>query len=214
MTPEIPLILKLKRIHHKNIAKAQDKIIDELYKIFSKAVLHGGTSLWRCYGGNRFSEDIDVYIPRDLKNINLLFKNFEKAGFKLEKKKIGENSIYSSLNLDGTMVRFEALFKKSKGFLKEYIKVDGNMSTIYTLAPEELIAEKITTYQKRLKIRDLYDIFFLLRHIKIDDEIKKSLKNLIKNFKKPTDEQDLKVIIIEGIVPSTKEMIQRIKREL
>jgi predicted nucleotidyltransferase component of viral defense system len=214
MTPEIPLILRLKRNNHKRIAEAQDLIILELYKVFNRAVLHGETSLWRCYQGNRFSEDIDVYIPKDMKKINLLFKNFQKVGFKIEKKKIGENSIYSNLNLDGTLVRFEALFRKTQGFLKEYTLINGNLITIYTLTPEELIIEKSNTYQKRLKTRDLYDIFFLLRHIKINEEIRKSLSSLIKNFKKPLDEKDLQVIIIEGIVPSVEEMFSRIKREI
>ncbi|MBU3924038.1 MAG: nucleotidyl transferase AbiEii/AbiGii toxin family protein [Nanoarchaeota archaeon] len=214
MTPEIPLILRLKRISHKNIAEAQDLIIGELYKVFDKAVLHGGTALWRCYGGNRFSEDIDVYIQRDLKKINILFDSFRKVGFVVEKEKVGENSIYSSLNFNGTIVRFEALFKKVKGSLVEYTKSDGNLITIYTLTPEELIIEKSITYQKRLKIRDLYDVFFLLRHIKMNDEIKKSLGSLVKNFKQPVDKEDLKIIIIEGIVPGVEDMLNRIKREV
>ncbi len=214
MTPEIPLILKLRKTSHKKIAEAQDFIIEELYKVFDKAVLHGGTSLWRCYGGKRFSEDIDVYIKRDIKKIDSLFENFEKVGFKIEKKKVGENSIYSTLNFNGTLVRFEALFKNAKGFLKEYTKVNGNLISIYTLTPEELIIEKSITYSKRLKIRDIYDVFFLLRHVKMNNEIKKQLNSLIKNFKKPIDEQDLRVIIIEGIVPSVKDMVVRIKREI
>ena len=212
--PEIPLILKLRRKSHKNIAEAQDIIVKELYKVFNDAVLHGGTALWRCYGGNRFSEDVDVYIPKDTKKINLLFKNFEKEGFRIEKKKIGENSIYSVFIFNKTMVRLEALFKKRKGFLKEYLTSDGNFITCYTLTPQELMIEKVNTYLKRLKIRDLYDIFFLLRHINLNENIKKSLKNLIKNFKRPVDEKDLQITIIEGIVPSVENMLNRIKQEV
>jgi predicted nucleotidyltransferase component of viral defense system len=212
---EIPLILKLKRINHKKIAEAQDIIVKELYKVFDDAVLHGGTALWRCYNGNRFSEDIDVYIKRDLKKINQLFDNFQSAGFIIEKKKIGENSIYSDLNFDRTVVKFEALFiRKIKGFLKEYVAVDGNLITIYTLTPEELIIEKINTYLKRLKIRDLYDIYFLLRYIKMDEIIRKSLSKLVDNFKKPLDEENLQTIIFEGVVPTSDEMLNRIKREI
>lgn len=214
MTPEIPLILRLKRSSYKKIAEAQDLIIQELYKVFDKAVLHGGTSLWRCYNGNRFSEDIDVYIPRNMKKINRLFENFERAGFVLEKKKIGENSIYSNLSFNGTFVRFEVLFKTVRGFLKEYTKADGNSIIVYTLTPEELILEKSTTYQKRLKIRDLYDVFFLLRYVTINDKISKSLSNLINDFKKPIDEGDLRVIIIEGVVPSVGDMVRRIRQEI
>ena len=46
------------------------------------------------------------------------------------------------------------------------------------------------------------------------NQIKKQLNSIVKNFKKPIDEQDLKVIIIEGLVPSVEDMINRIKREI
>lgn len=209
----IPLILRLKKTAHKGIAKAQDIIVETLYSVFDDAVIHGGTSIWRCYNGNRFSEDIDVYITRDLKKINLLFELFEKKGFYINKKKIGENSIYSSLILNREVIRFEALFKEIKGSLKEYETVEGNFISIYTLTPEELIKEKIDTYLKRLKIRDLYDIFFLLRYAQ-NSVIKKELQEFLKKFKKPIDENELKTIILEGIVPKTEDMISYIKRRI
>ncbi len=210
---EIPLILKLKKQSHKEIAGAQDIVVKELYKVFDKAVLHGGTVIWRCYDGNRFSEDIDVYIPRDEKRINHFFKSLEEKGFVVKKKKIGENSLFSNLELNRTIVRFEALFKSFKrGSLREYKTSDGNLITIYTLTPEELAKEKINAYLKRQKIRDLYDVFFLLRYISDKKAISIELKNLIREFKKPVDEKELKVLIIEGIVPSTEKILEYIKR--
>ena len=209
---EIPLILRLKRESHKKIAEAQDLIIRELYLVFNDAVLHGGTSIWRCYDGNRFSEDIDIYIPKEVNKINLLFKNLENKGFIVEKKKIGENSLYSNLKIGGVFVRLEALFKKAKGSLKEYETVESNFITIYTLTPEELILEKVDTYLKRLKIRDLYDIFFLLRFVKNKFEIRDKLEYLIKSFKNPLDERELKIILLEGITPNTEKMLEYIKR--
>ncbi|MBM3309818.1 MAG: hypothetical protein FJY77_06125, partial [Candidatus Altiarchaeales archaeon] len=53
----IPLALRLKKQAHKKVAEAQDIIVRELYNVFDNAVLHGGTAIWRCYQGNRFSED-------------------------------------------------------------------------------------------------------------------------------------------------------------
>jgi len=210
----IPLILKLKKQRHKEIARAQDILVQELYKVFDKAVLHGGTSIWRCYNGNRFSEDIDVYIPRDMKKINILFKNLEKKGFRILKRKISKNSLFSNLKKDNIVVRLEAIFKKQKGYLKEYETIDGNLITIYSLLPEIILKEKVNAYLKRLKIRDLYDVFFLLRHIKDNQDIKKDLKILIKDFKKPIDANELKVLIIEGIVPGYDKMLSYIKREI
>jgi len=208
----IPLILKLKKARHKEVARAQDIIVEGLYTVFEKAVLHGGTAIWRCYKGNRFSEDVDVYLPKDTLKINALFGNLEKKGFAIIKKKIGENSLFSTLQLSSVTVRFEAVFKLKGGSLKEYETADGNLITIYALTPEELVKEKINAYLARSKIRDLYDIFFLLRHVKDKDEIVKELGKLIRNFKSPEDKEDLKVLIITGLVPDVKSMLEYIRR--
>ena len=207
----IPIILRLKKGIHKDIALAQDILIQELYNVFNDAVLHGGTAIWRCYKGNRFSEDLDLYLKRDLEKINLLFNNLNKRGFIIIKKKIGENSLYSELKNNRTSVRFEALFKKVDGVLKEYETSEGNLITVYALTPEQLINEKIDAYSGRLKIRDLYDIFFLLRHVKDKGKISLKIKKLVKEFKKPIDENELKVLILEGIVPDVDKMLDYIK---
>ena len=207
----IPLILKLKKSSQKEIAKAQDLIVEEIYKIFDKAIIHGGTSIWRCYNGNRFSEDIDAYIPKEILKINDLFENLEKKGFRIIKKKVGKNSIYSNLELNRTIVRFEAIFKTINGVLKEYLTSEGNLITVYTLTPEELIKEKIDAYMRRYKVRDLYDLFFLLRYVKNKDNIKRELNHLIDNFKQPVDKKELKVLVIEGLTPDVDKMLQYIK---
>jgi len=210
----IPLILRLKKEAHKNTAKAQDIVVETLYEIIDDAVLHGGTAIWRCYHGNRFSEDIDAYIPRNIEKINLFFSRLEKKGFLIQKKKISENSIYSALFINNTFVRFEAIFKRVKGALKEYETADSNFIAVYTLTPEEFINEKVSTYLGRGKIRDLYDVFFLLRYAHDFNEITKSLKHLVKNYQKPEDESDLKVLILEGIIPDSDKMLNYIKNIL
>lgn len=210
MVQNIPLILRLKKEMHKKIARAQDIIIEELYLVFNDAVFHGGTAIWRCYKGNRFSEDVDVYIPRNIEKINSFFNSLEKNGFLIEKKKITENSLFSSMKFNNTIVGFEALFKKSESILKDYEQAEGNFTAVYTLAPEQFIKEKVDAYLKRRKIRDLYDIFFLLKYSNEKEKIKGDLIKLLKEFKQPVDEQDLNVIILEGIVPETKKMLDYI----
>ena len=78
---KIPLQAKLRREIHRKVAYAQDLVVKEVYAVFDKAVLHGGTAIWRCYDGKRFSEDLDFYFPNDKKKIELLFENLKKAGF-------------------------------------------------------------------------------------------------------------------------------------
>lgn len=207
----IPLIARLKKGSHRDVAQAQDLIAREIAEMLDTAVLHGGTAIWRCYRGNRFSEDIDVYLKKDAAKIEAFFKKLESVGFRIEKKKIGENSIYSNLLLGRTEVRFEALFKSAKGSLKEYETADGNLITIYCLTAEELVNEKADTYLKRMKVRDLYDIFFLLRHVENPAEVIAKLKLLLSNYKKPIDEKELKVLILEGLVPSAESMKEYIR---
>ena len=122
----IPLSVKIKKESHRKVALAQDLIVEAVYDIFSNAVLHGGTAIWRCYAGKRFSEDLDFYFPADKERINQIFNNLEKKGFTIQKKKIGENSVYSELVFNRVSVRLEATFQSIKGHLVDYETADGN----------------------------------------------------------------------------------------
>ncbi len=206
----IPLILRIKKDSHRKIAENQDLIVEELYKIFDKAVLHGGTAIWRCYSGKRFSEDLDFYLPKNKEKIEILFKNLEHKGFVIKKKKISENSLYSEMEYNRTSVRLEATYQNKPSIIVDYETSNGNKINIYSLSPEEFIKEKIATYQKRLKVRDLYDIFFLLKNVNIK-LIKKELITFLDNYKPPLDESNLQTIILEGITPTSKDMLDYIK---
>ncbi|MBS3091295.1 nucleotidyl transferase AbiEii/AbiGii toxin family protein [Candidatus Pacearchaeota archaeon] len=208
----VSLITKLKTERQRRIARAQDIIVKTVFEVFSNnVVLHGGTSIWRCYNGNRFSEDIDVYIPRNLHKIETFFQLLEKRGLVIERKKISENNLFSTLKFERTEVRFEAIFKKMSGILKEYQTFEGNLEAIYTLPQEELIKEKISAYLNRFIIRDLYDVFFLLRYVQNASSILPFLKKLIDNFDNPKDESNLGALILSGITPKSTEMIEYIK---
>ncbi len=207
----IPLAKRIKKEAHRNMAYAQDLIIRALYSVFNEAVFHGGTAIWRCYGGNRFSEDIDVYIPKDTKRIDSLFLEFERMGFLVERKKVSENSIYSNLLFNRTAVRFEAIFAKKEGILKEYETFDGNFTAVYTLSPEGFIEEKANAYAGRRKIRDLYDIFFLIGLAEKNEKVRKAIARLIENYETPLDEGDLKVLIISGLAPTSEKMLRYLK---
>jgi len=207
----IPLILRLKKNLHRETAKAQDIIVKTLFEIFNNAVMHGGTAIWRCYSGNRFSEDVDAYIPKDIEKLNLFLSELEKKGFLVKKKKISENSVYFYFEFNRILVKFDAIFKKISGILRDYETSEGNFLTISTLKPEEFVLEKVSAYLNRMRIRDLYDVFFLLKYIKDISLIKKELEKLINEYKKPVDEKDLKIIILEGLIPKAEKMIDYIK---
>jgi len=208
----IPLNLKLKKKIERDIAYAQDIIVGELYKFFPNAIIHGGTAIWRCYQGNRFSEDVDVYINKNLDKIEELFNSLKSKGFKIIKKRIKDNSIYSELDFNGIAARFEATFQDKKPFSRKYETSESFFINVYTLSAEDLIIEKVETYLKRRKIRDLYDIYFLLNYAENKKAIENCLKKLIENYEKPKDEENLAGIIIMGAVPKSNELLTEIKR--
>lgn len=207
-----PLHSRIKRRHHREIAIAQDIVVEIFYSVFPRGVIHGGTAIWRCYSGNRFSEDIDVYVERDLKRIDKFFEALNKRGFEAIKRRVKENALYSTLKFGEVEMRFEAVFKRVKGAIKEYETYEGNLLSVYTLDPETLIGEKTDAYVKRRKIRDLYDVFSLLRFVEKTEKVKPKLLKLLLDFKRPIDETELKAIVLFGAIPSTHDMLEYIKR--
>lgn len=203
---KLPLSKRLKKQIHREIALAQDILVRELYVVFPQAIIHGGTAIWRCYQGQRFSEDVDVFIPREVEKINFYFANLEKVGFTIERKKIGENSIYSTLLFQRATVRFEAVFKHEDTILGMYEATDGNFIPVYTFTPERFIQRKVEAYLNRRKIRDLYDIFFLLPQVQEKEKIRVALQKLLHHYQPPLDEKELQVFILEGAAPSPQKM--------
>jgi len=209
----IPLYHKLKKKIHKTISLAQDILIIKMYEKFTNAVIHGGTAIWRCYGSNRFSEDVDVYLPlknKNKKTFEDFFDSLKPLGFIIKKFKLTNNTLFSKLLYENVEVRFEASFKNIRSVVKPFELVDGNFINVLTLSPEDLIIEKINAYKKRKKVRDVYDINFLLKFVENREKILKKINEFIKNFEKPVDEKELPTIIISGVVPDTKTILKGI----
>jgi predicted nucleotidyltransferase component of viral defense system len=211
---KIPLGQRLRRRQHIETARLQDMIVEVFYQFFPEGVIHGGTAIWRCYSGSRFSEDIDVYIDRDTEKLEQMFTRLSAVGFHISKKRIKHNSLYSKLSFNGMEVRFEAVFRKVGGTVMEYETYEGTLLNVYTLLPEELVKEKVAACLGRKKIRDLYDIFFLLRHVKNPQEVRPALNELLAKFSPPPDENELKVMVLYGVAPKTDDMIGYIRRWL
>lgn len=209
---KVPLHRRMRRERHKKIARLQDTVVEALYRVFPRCVLHGGIAIWRCYSGNRFSEDVDAYIEKNPQKIGAFFEGLKKAGFQIVKRRKTRNSIYSVLSFGGTEVRFEALFKRAEGVVKEYETYEGILFNVFTLPPEEMIVEKINAYLKRRKIRDLYDIFFLLRYARDAKKVKPDLMNFLRNYKEPADERELKTLLLFGAIPTSEDILEYIGR--
>jgi len=213
--PIIPLEKRLRKSIHRNVASAQDLIIESVYNFFPKAIVHGGTAIWRCYNSKRFSEDIDVYIQKE-SDKEIKFQDFINAlklnGFVVKKFKFTNNSVFSKLEKDDAEIRFEVTFKKLKDFLvKPFEASDGTFMNVYTLFPDDLLIEKILAYKNRKKIRDLYDIWFLLNLVEDKEKVRTHIIDLLNHLERPKDYKTLKALIILGPTPSVENLIEGIK---
>lgn len=207
---KIPLSKRLRKRIHLELAMLQDEVIDIFYSLCKEPVFHGGTAIWRCYNGNRFSEDLDFYGKVEDNFDSTLRDMVEARGLKLTKYKRAPNVIFIKISNDVVTVRLEITKRKpAEKIIKRYEKTDGTYIDVYTLSQEELIKEKIHAYQERRLIRDVYDIYHLSTYV--EGKIPSMLKFLEK-LPQPIDEQNLKTIVYTGVAPSFTEMINTLKR--
>lgn len=209
----LPLENRLKKRAHVQIALLQDELADLVYSVEEKAVLHGGTAIWRCYGGNRFSEDLDFYAPASA--LEQLPEKAKERGIDVLKFKRADNLIFAKFSDEEAEVRLEvnhANASAGNGVVTAFEKTDGSSMQVLTLTPEQLISEKIAAYQSRRLIRDLYDIHHLGGMVKDGKEISKKVAVFLANLPQPVDEGNLKAIVYSGAIPSFEQLKQSLER--
>lgn len=211
---DLPLELILKNKDYLEIARLQDEVVSRLYNINTKLTFHGGTSVWRCYGGKRFSFDLGMYV-KSSSEISKLIDNLAGYGLNVKNSKLrgGERSIYYYAVSNGkASITLEFAQKKvTDRVIATYIKTDGSGMDIFSLSPESLIKEKVTAYLSRRAIKDLYDIF-VLAHVSDSDKTKSEIYELISNIKYPVDEKTLPQFIYYGPIPEYNSIIDYLKR--
>lgn len=207
----------LKKKQHKDMGELQDIIVDLVYDIFPNIIFHGGTSLWRCYNGNRFSEDLDFYLLKQNNIKEILEKEILKQGLNLIKYKETNNLIYAKISQENIIVQLEIrLLENNNQILKtaipvEYNKINGSTITIFCLSQTDLLFEKANAYLNRKLIRDIYDVYFLSNFVNLSSTELNKIKKIISDFKDPIDETNLKTIVYKGAIPNYKQMLIAIK---
>jgi predicted nucleotidyltransferase component of viral defense system len=209
---KIPLAKKLKKRMHAEVAMLQDEAVEIFYSICAEhePVLHGGTAIWRCYNGSRFSEDLDFYAEVGSDFEKKFNEELKSRGLSLLKYKKAPNVIFSKIS-DGTVeVRLEvSLRKPPEKVLRKYEKADGTYMDVYTLSPEGLMAEKMSAYKGRRFIRDIYDIYHLSGYA---EKQVPGIPEFLSKLEKPVDEENLKVLIYSGVAPSFRGIVEALKR--
>lgn len=209
-----PLASRLKKRAHRDVAYAQDLLVAQAYDSFPDCVLHGGTAIWRCYAGGRFSEDVDAYLPAYSEAAESAFRKGTAAkGMKELKFRRTASTVFAKFELGGAEVSFEAALRNAPArVVVPYETLGGGRMLVAALPPESLAVEKARAYLARGKVRDLYDLFFLLARVGPGPEVTDAVGDLINGYRPPADEAQLKTTILTGVVPSAQEMIEGIRR--
>ena len=179
------------------LAELQDFVIDIIYdRIQPDALLYGGTSVWRCFGGTRFSEDIDIYL--DSTAFEDLLLVLERYGVLLVWQD-PDMPTRIRISRSGTDILLESKPGYAENELHIYYRIDGSTKTISVLSPTELMIRKIEAYQGRRFIRDIYDLYVLTNWLNRSDFIVKSrLSNFLQDLAMPVDEKVLSSLLYAG----------------
>ncbi|HEC77284.1 MAG TPA: nucleotidyl transferase AbiEii/AbiGii toxin family protein [Thermoplasmatales archaeon] len=162
----------------------QHMFLINLYRrIGNELVFKGGTALQKCYGLNRFSEDLDFALFKIIsfdEVINRTIKGMNLFGCEADFKKLKEDEIAISFQIrargplyDGrekslTYIRIE-ISKREKILLpvlkKDVVPIYRDLPPylISVMNPSEIMAEKVRAIITRDRARDIYDLYFLLR---------------------------------------------------
>ncbi|MCI0503075.1 nucleotidyl transferase AbiEii/AbiGii toxin family protein [Candidatus Micrarchaeota archaeon] len=207
----IPIANRLKKRLHVDTGILQDELVDLLYSVDNRIVMHGGTAIWRCYGGNRFSEDLDFYSPRDF-NEKEFVEKARQRGLTVLKFKKTANLIFSKVTNGNVEVRVELNHSAPHaGAIRNYERMDGSLMTVLALNPQELLLEKISAYADRRLIRDIYDIFHLSSIADGSPGLQEEMRKFLHKLEPPLDEENLKAIVYSGAIPSFRQMVEQLR---
>ena len=197
-------------------AVVEDEVVDLLLKHYTLLVMHGGTAVWRCYGGNRFSRDIDFYSNLDPSEESHFQKQLHKllvgSGYPIREEKYNSKTktLHVIFNGADTTGKLDITFMKAMGIAVEYLRVDGAKRIIRAIGPETLLNEKMDAYSDKYKnhgheIQDLYDMLILKDKIgKPSNDTRRKLSAFLDRIKDspPKDERGLRQLLLSGVAPS------------
>ena len=178
-------ITKKKGLFNKEYAEKdyfQDLLLFNIYKQTNLLIFKGGTALYKLYGLQRFSEDLDFTLMKDLDVEEIIKKVLINIkGSRIKNIKKLKSSISIKIAFDGIITKYNtvridinlknAIFEKFD--VKNYISfyTDINPFNLRILNPKEIVAEKVHSILNRESARVLYDLFFLLKFVKIDKQL-------------------------------------------
>jgi len=175
-------LVKYSKLKSLNIGQSekdyfQNIILFIIYKMYAtELIFKGGTALSKCYGLDRFSEDLDFTAYRifDINKFRLYLNRFN-IDYELNKQDFKDVGLKIILRIKGPLYNGvkHSLCKiivdisyRENLLLDPVIKKIINPETlpsfdILVMSKEEIFMEKIRTILTRNKARDLYDLWYL-----------------------------------------------------
>lgn len=125
-----------------------------------KFVLKGGTSLMLCYGLSRFSENIDLDCVNPTGNIWVIVDNFCKTnGYSFRKAKDTDTVKRAFIHYGSNKpLKVEVSYRR-KFIGTNEVNIINNI-LVYSIS--RLLSMKLDAFKSRTKIRDLYDVVFIV----------------------------------------------------
>jgi len=216
---ELEQISRLKRMSLRNVEK--DYLLELCMQTVSRSgdalIFKGGTALYKFYGLNRFSEDLDFTKNKkrfDLEELgNEILRDSTLLGISGA---LAENKTHA--NSQSIVISFRGpLFDGARQSMSRVVidvssreRLETSLRSFHTpqyiefpsfemfvMGREEMLAEKVRALMTREKPRDAYDIWFMLRNgVKIDMALVKrklavyGLKYSWSEFKKALDSKE------------------------
>ena len=179
------------------LAELQDYVIDIIYDYFHPdALLYGGTAIWRCFDGMRFSDDLGLYMDMDA--FSRFLSSLEKYGLRL----LWQDPEFPTRVRIANNVT-ELLLETKPGYaeneMRTYAGIDGTAKTISVLTPTELMTRKMEAYQGRRYVRDIYDLYILTNWLdRSDYVVNSSFSKFLLGILRPIDENVLSSLLYAG----------------
>ena len=210
---DIPLEKRLRRRLHVEMGRLQDEVVEAAYALDWKLVFHGGTAIWRCFSGNRFSEDLDFYAQSPGAISGGLEGALSSRALELVKFKRTENLVFAKVKGGEAEVRLEVNFSSAKrGAAARYERMNGSRMDVLCLTAGELVLEKAAAYENRRFVRDLYDICHLSEGMEGDAAVRKAVAGMLRDFRPPLDAKNLPALIYSGAAPTVAQMELALRR--
>lgn len=138
-----------------------NKFLTHLNNKTDSFILKGGTALSQCYNLNRFSEDIDLDARKEniLHHVQDFCKKY-RYDFRVAKDTATVKRCFIHYGNEEKPLKVEVSYRNQRLSVVDVKKING--ISVYSI--DKLAQMKSNAYNARDKIRDLFDIAFIVNH--------------------------------------------------